>query len=147
MRNSNPQRSTGLTLLKFLFVIGLIGVIVTIAASFLSRSLHEDNSPQGQAAAQQVQQIAQALDKYHDANGVYPTTAQGLVALIVKPAQPPVPENWQVGGYINQLPRDPWGNSYQYRMLNDDKVQVYSYGAKGPSSTDEKYWISQTISK
>lgn len=147
MRTSNPQRSKGLTLLKFLLVIGLIGVIVTIGASYLSRTLHQDNSPQGQAAAQQVQQIAQALDKYHTSNGVYPTTAQGLMALIIKPTQAPVPENWAVGGYINQLPRDPWGNSYQYRMLSDNKVQVYSYGSKGPANPDEQYWISQTISK
>lgn len=147
MRTSNPNRSKGLTLLKFLFVIGLIGVVVTIAANYISHSLHADSSPEGQAAATEVQNIAQALDKYHDSVGVYPTTAQGLMALVIKPSQPPIPDNWQVGGYINQLPRDPWGNSYQYRLINDKKAQVYSYGSKGPANTDEAYWISKTITK
>lgn len=146
MRTTNPQRSSGLTLLKFLFVIGLIGVIVSVGAAYLSRTLHEDKSPEGQAAATQVQQIAQSLEKYHAAHGVFPTQAQGLMALVIKPTTPPIPDDWQTGGYIDQLPKDPWGNSYQYSVIGDNTVQVYSYGVKGPANTDEKYWISQTLS-
>ena len=74
----------------------------------------------------------QALKLYRLDNQRYPTSEQGLQALVIKPAATPVPLNWKAGGYIERLPRDPWGNTYQY--LNPGlhgEIDVFSFGADG----------------
>ncbi|MBL8992786.1 MAG: type II secretion system major pseudopilin GspG, partial [Spirochaetia bacterium] len=78
--------------------------------------------------------IAAALDDYESDNGKYPTTSQGLVALSVKPAQEPLPQNWQ-GPYLKKKTvKDPWGRDYIYRSPGAHRPQsydLYSLGADG----------------
>ncbi|MFA7271074.1 MAG: type II secretion system major pseudopilin GspG, partial [Sterolibacterium sp.] len=65
-------------------------------------------------------------------NKRYPTTEQGLPALVTKPTQPPIPDNWKSDGYVERLPLDPWGKAYQY--LNPGlhgEIDIFSYGADG----------------
>ena len=65
-------------------------------------------------------------------NQRYPTGEQGLAALVAKPEQPPVPPNWKPGGYLEKLPKDPWGRPYVY--LNPGvrgEIEVFSFGADG----------------
>jgi general secretion pathway protein G len=79
----------------------------------------------------------QALKLYRLDNQRYPTTEQGLQALTAKPATTPVPPNWKTGGYVERLPRDPWGNPYQY--LNPGlhgEIDVFSLGADGAPGGD-----------
>ena len=74
----------------------------------------------------------QALKLYRLDNQRYPTTEQGYQALVAKPTTVPIPLNWKSGGYIERLPKDPWGNLYQY--LNPGvrgEIDVFSYGADG----------------
>jgi general secretion pathway protein G len=76
--------------------------------------------------------IMQALRLYRLDNLRYPTSEQGLAALVAPPTSPPVPPNWKAGGYLERLPRDPWGNPYQY--LNPGmrgEIDVFSFGADG----------------
>ena len=84
------------------------------------------------AAKQDVATLAQALRLYKLDNLAYPTTDQGLPALVVKPAAAPIPSNWKYGGYLERLPKDPWGREYRY--LNPGRhgeIDVYSLGADG----------------
>src|SRR5260221_14706470 len=80
--------------------------------------------------------IQSALEQYKLDNGMYPSTAQGLTALVVAPTVSPVPQYWNSGGYIAVLPSDPWGQAYQY--TNEDEVlRVYSFGSSGKSGVTE----------
>lgn len=71
-----------------------------------------------------------ALDNYRLDNGAYPTTDQGLQALIEQPTTDPIPQFWKEGGYLTVMPLDPWGQAYQYSN-NFNVVRVYSYGPGG----------------
>ena len=82
----------------------------------------------------QISNFAQALELFHLNNGFFPTTAQGLAALIEKPTTPPEPKNYQKGGYLNAktLPKDPWGNDYIYISPGQHgDYDIISYGADG----------------
>ena len=82
------------------------------------------------AAKQDIASLMQALKLYRLDNQRYPTTEQGLQALVAKPTGSPVPLNWKPGGYVERLPRDPWGSPYQY--LNPGvraEIDVFSYAA------------------
>jgi general secretion pathway protein G len=84
------------------------------------------------AARQDIRAIEQALKLYRLDNQRYPSTEQGLDALVKPPTLPPLPPNWKTGGYLERLPRDPWGNAYQY--LNPGlrgEIDVFSFGADG----------------
>ena len=82
------------------------------------------------AARQDVAQILQALKLYRLDNYRYPSTQQGLSALVAKPTQEPVPQRWQ--SYLDKVPKDPWGNPYQYLSPGSKgEVDVFSLGADG----------------
>ncbi len=85
-----------------------------------------------------IKAITSALKMYKTQNSVYPTQDQGLQALVDKPTINPIPKNYAQGGYLEQLPKDPWGNDYQYQNkgLHND-VDVYSYGVDGKTSKNE----------
>ena len=72
-------------------------------------------------------------------NGTYPTTDQGLVALVRKPTTPPAPQNWK-RPYLRKTPKDPWGNDYVYAcpgLHNKDDYDLFSYGPDGIESQDD----------
>jgi general secretion pathway protein G len=74
----------------------------------------------------------QALKLYRLDNQRYPTTEQGLHALIARPTNGPQPANWKSGGYIDRLNKDPWGNPYQYVSPGTrNEVDIFSFGADG----------------
>ena len=84
------------------------------------------------AAKHDIAAIVAALKIYKLDNGRYPSTEQGLRALIEKPSSDPVPGNWKQGGYLEKMPKDPWGQEYLY--LNPgihQEIDVMSYGADG----------------
>jgi general secretion pathway protein G len=90
------------------------------------------------AAKQDIDTFTQALKLYRLDNQRYPSTEQGLQALITKPTIAPIPLNWKTGGYIDRLKLDPWGLAYQYQMPGTrGEVDVFSYGADGiPGGVD-----------
>ncbi len=76
--------------------------------------------------------LEQALDMYRLDNLRFPSSEQGLAALVKKPSQEPLPRAWRSDGYVRRLPQDPWGTPYQYRMPGEHgRVDVYSLGADG----------------
>lgn len=84
------------------------------------------------AAKNDVAAIVQALKLYRLDNGRYPTSEQGLTALVNRPTQVPLPPNWKPNGYLERLPKDPWGNPYQYLSPGlRGEIDVFSFGADG----------------
>jgi general secretion pathway protein G len=108
-------------------VIVILGVL---AALVVPRVLERPDEARAVAAKSDIAAIIAALKLYRLDNQRYPTTEQGLNALVEKPTDPPVPPNWKPGGYLEKLPRDPWGTPYQY--LNPGlkgEIDVFSFGA------------------
>ena len=119
----------GFTLLEVMVVVVILGIL---AALVVPRIISRPDEARVIAAKQDIASLMQALKLYRLDNQRYPTTDQGLQALIIKPAAAPVLPNWKAGGYIERLPKDPWGNAYQY--LNPGvrgEIDVFSFGADG----------------
>jgi len=122
-------RSRGFTLIEIMVVIVILGVL---AALVVPRVLDRPDEARAVAARSDIATIMQALKLYRLDNQRYPTTEQGLNALVAKPEQPPVPPNWKPGGYLERLPKDPWGRQYQYLSPGlKGEVDVFSFGADG----------------
>ncbi len=122
----------GFTLIEVMIVIVILGVL---AALVVPRVMIRPDEARVVAARQDIASLMQALRLYKLDNRSYPTTQQGLEALVSRPTLAPLPPNWKV--YVERLPRDPWGNPYQY--LNpgiNGEVDVMSYGADGRSGGD-----------
>jgi general secretion pathway protein G len=126
---SDRARLRGFTLIEIMVVIVILGVL---AALVVPRVLDRPDEARAVAARSDIATIMQALKLYRLDNQRYPTTEQGLNALVAKPEQPPVPPNWKPGGYLERLPKDPWGRQYQYLSPGlKGEVDVFSFGADG----------------
>jgi general secretion pathway protein G len=123
----SQRRINGFTLIEVLVVVAILAVL---AALIVPRVMSRPDEARVVAARQDVAALLQALKLYRLDNLRYPSTEQGLGALVERPTLPPVPANWKPGGYLERLPRDPWGHPYQY--LNPGlrgEVDVFSLGA------------------
>jgi len=101
----------GFTLLEVMVVVVILGIL---AALVVPKIISRPDEARVIAAKQDIASLMQALKLYRLDNQRYPTTEQGLQALLAKPTTSPLPLNWKPGGYIERLPKDPWGNPYQY---------------------------------
>jgi general secretion pathway protein G len=121
------KTSLGFTLIEVMVVILIIGVL---AALVVPKVMSRPDEARITAARQDVATITQALNLYKLDNGRYPTTEQGLLALVKKPSISPVPANWKGDGYLDRVPRDPWGTPYQYLQPGiHGSIDVFSLGA------------------
>ena len=90
------------------------------------------------AAAVQIIGIESAIDLYRKHNGFYPTTEQGLKALVTKPTTDPQPENYLEGGYMKGIPKDPWWNDFIYRNQGEEgPIDIISCGSDGEVDTED----------
>lgn len=120
----------GYTLLEVVAVLTLMAALLTLVTPNIIRELKKG---QVKAARAQVQSLKNVLNSYYMDNSCYPTTEQGLKALVEKPSIPPVPETWN-GPYMEDksIPRDPWGEELRYicpGTRNPDKYDLYSLGS------------------
>ena len=125
MRPSSPKPVTGFTLLEVMFVVVILGILgALIIPNFIGRP----DEARVTAARIDIQRIANALELYRLDNGYYPSTEQGLQALVSKPSGYPEPRRWNQDGYLKKTPVDPWDEPYLY-FSKDRNMEVYSYGA------------------
>lgn len=126
-RHRSPLAHAGFTLIEILVVLVIVGVLAALIAPNVLDSASEAKVT---AARTDVRTLVQALKMYKLDNQRYPTAEQGLDALVRKPGTGPVPNNWKP--YLDKLPKDPWGQAYQYASpgLHGD-VDVFSLGADG----------------
>jgi len=134
MNRSNDQN--GFTLVEMLLVVM---IIATLAAMVIPRFTGRSKEAKIAAATADVQSnIAGALDLYEADNGIYPTTEQGLSALLEEPAASPQPKRWH-GPYLKKKGglKDPWGNPYVYRSPGTHNTADYDLYSLGPGGTEE----------
>ena len=125
MRPTSTKPVTGFTLLEVMFVVVILGILgALIIPNFIGRP----DEARMTAARIDIQQIANALELYRLDNGYYPSTEQGLQALVSKPSGYPEPRRWNQDGYLKKTPVDPWDEPYLY-FSKDRTMEVYSYGA------------------
>lgn len=119
----------GFTLIEIMVVVVIMGIL---AALVVPKLMGRTDDARILAAKQDISTLMQGLKLYRLDNQRYPTTEQGLQALVARPATAPVPPNWKAGGYLDRLNKDPWGNLYQYLSPGvRGEVDVFSYGADG----------------
>jgi len=120
-------RIRAFTLIEVMVVVAILAVL---AALIVPKVMSRPDEARVVAARQDIASLLQALKLYRLDNLRYPTTEQGLAALVTRPTLAPVPSNWKPGGYLERLPRDPWGHAYQYLSPGlHGEIDVFSFGA------------------
>jgi general secretion pathway protein G len=123
------RRTRGFTLIEIMVVVVIMGVL---AALVVPRLMGRADDARVLAAKQDIATLMQSLKLYRLDNQRFPSTEQGLQALVVRPTVAPVPPNWKTGGYLDRLNKDPGGNAYQYLAPGlHGEVDIFSYGADG----------------
>ena len=123
----NKQR--GFSLIEIMVVVVILGILASIV---VPKIISRPDEARVVKAKQDVLAIQSALELYKLDNGVYPSTDQGLLALVEKPSTPPMPHDWKT--YLKSLPKDPWGRDYLY--LNPGQhgdIDVFTLGSDGQS--------------
>lgn len=129
MQHTYTNRQRGFTLIEIMVVIVILGVL---AALVVPNILGRPDEARISAARSDIQAISNALNLYHLDNFTYPSTNQGLQALVSKPSGSPEAKNWNPDGYLSKLPKDGWGNEYLYISPGaHGKFDLYSLGADG----------------
>ena len=117
----------GFTLIEIMVVVVILGIL---AAVVVPKIMDNPDKARVAKAKQDIRAIGSALDLYKLDNYTYPSTDQGLEALVSKPAGEPEARNWKQGGYLDRLPKDPWGDEYHYLSPGSHgDVDIFSYGA------------------
>ncbi|MCG8613465.1 MAG: type II secretion system major pseudopilin GspG [Pseudomonadales bacterium] len=122
-------KSSGFTLIEIMVVMVILGLLVAIVAPNV---LNQGDKARVGTVKAQLRNIGNALDLYKLDNYNYPSTEQGLEALVTKPSGFPEPKNWNKDGYLPSVPKDAWDNPYQYFAPGSSgPFDLYSYGADG----------------
>jgi len=123
------HRSDGFSLIEILVVLVIMGLLISVVAPTVLNSADDARIQKVQA---DFKAIETALKIYRLDNYVYPSTEQGLVALVEPSTLEPEPRNFKQGGYLEEVPMDPWGREYLYMSPGENgEVDLFSYGADG----------------
>jgi general secretion pathway protein G len=131
--NPEPRASrAGFTLVEILVVIAIISLLAGVVLLNIAPQMGMGSQAAGKA---QIQVLSSAVTTYRMAHGRYPTQPQGLDALVRKPAEEPIPQNYPDGGYLSGriIPLDPWKRPYIYLIpgRQNENFEILSYGADG----------------
>ena len=130
---SAARRRRGFTLIEIMAVVLIIGLLTTIVGAVVFSQV---DSARVTTASTQIKQIEAALDFYRLDNGRYPTTDQGLQALVERPTIAPEPRNYRTDGYLSggNVPFDPWGIDYQYESPGTHNTRGFDLWSLGGDS-------------
>ena len=129
------KKQSGFSLIEVMVVLVIIGMILSIVAPNIMGQQEEASRDK---AYLDIQQLEDAMNMYKLKNKKYPTTEQGLEALVTKTSIDPVPRRFPEGGFISKLPEDPWGNPYQLVSPGEmGKIDIFSMGPDGEVGTDD----------
>lgn len=129
------KHQTGFTMLELMVVLVILGILATMVVPnvFGNREQAEQ-----QKVVSDLTALENAMEMYRLDNGIYPTTEQGVEALVNEPTIDPRPRNYRDGGYIRRLPRDPWGNEYQLMSPGEHgRYDIFTMGPDGRAGTDD----------
>ncbi len=123
------RTQSGFTLIEILVVITILAIL---AGLLVPRVMDRPDQARVVAAKNDIRAIQSAINLYRLDSGVYPSTEQGLLALVQRPETGNAPRNWKQGGYLERMPKDPWGNDYLYLYPGvHGEVDIFSLGADG----------------
>ena len=126
---SRFARQGGFTLIEIMVVVAILAIL---GATVVPLILDRPDQARMVKAKQDIRAIEAALDLYKLDNFNYPTSDQGLQALVEPPSSDPVAPNWKDGGYLKKLPKDPWGREYLYLSPGENgEVDIYTLGRDG----------------
>ena len=123
------RKARGFTLIEIMVVVVIMGILASLVVPKLISRTGESKVA---AARVDISTVMQSLKLYKLDNQRYPSTEQGLQSLISKPTTGPAANGWKSGGYLDKLPKDPWGSPYQYLSPGiKGEIDVFSLGADG----------------
>ena len=135
MMKKTARTQQGFTLLEVMIVLVIIGII---AGMIVPNLMGSQDTAREQKAAIDISSLETALGMYRSQNYKYPSTEQGLEALITETDVEPLPRRFPEGGYLKRLPKDPWGNEYQLLHPGEHgKMDVFTMGPDGEQGTDD----------
>jgi general secretion pathway protein G len=123
------KRQTGFTFLEIMVVVAILAILAGLIIPRFTGRMEEAKKTK---AAVQIRELTKALEIYRLDNGNYPTTEQGLKALVEKPTLDPLPKKWKQ--YIDKIPKDPWGNDYIY--ISPGNHGAYDLKSNGPDGDE-----------
>ncbi len=138
MKSLNKKTKTtqnGFTILEVMIVIAILGMMASLVVGNLMDNADEAKV---QSTAIEIKNIESILDLYKLKAGQYPTTEQGLEALVSAPEIEPIPRNYPANGFLDELPQDKWGNDYQLVSPGEmGKYDLFSIGPDGEAGTED----------
>jgi general secretion pathway protein G len=122
-------RASGFTLIEIMVVVVIIGLLAAVIVPTVVSKVDEAKVNKAKA---DIQSLETALTMYRLDNSKYPTSDQGLTALVTQPTDPSI-KHWRPGGYLSRVSKDPWGNDYQYVIPGSHgrEYDLFSFGADG----------------
>ena len=135
------NKERGFTLIEVMVVVVILGIL---AAILVPKVMDRPDQARKTKARQDIRALEAALNLYKLDNFVYPTTDQGLEALVEQPSSPE-PPNWKAGGYVDRLPKDPWNQDYLFLSPGEHgSIDIFSMGPdQTPSDDDIGNWSLQ----
>lgn len=131
----NRIKNKGFTLIEVMVVVVILSIL---AAIVVPKIMDRPEQARITKAKSDIRALEAALNLYRLDNMTYPTTDQGLEALVSKPTDSPEPRNWKEGGYLDRLPMDPWNNPYLYLSPGTHStIDIYSAGLDSQSVDDD----------
>ncbi|WP_194756978.1 type II secretion system major pseudopilin GspG [Aliidiomarina indica] len=129
------KRQSGFSMIELMVVLVILGILATLV---VPQVFSQRDQADRQKAISDLTALENAMEMYRLDNGIYPTTEQGVEALVTPPQMDPRPRNYREGGYIRRLPTDPWGNDY--RLLSPGqygRYDIFSMGPDGQPGTED----------